>query len=130
MGSGAYVLVSQNSALANQVNLGALTTGILKQTVSAGISTFTIITDNSTNWNTAYTHSQIATGNPHGTTKADIGLGNVDNTSDVNKPVSTAQATADTAALNAAKAYADGLVVGLLDDRGNYNASVNTFPAS
>ena len=37
----------------------------------------------------AYTHSQ-ATGNPHNTTKADIGLGNVDNTSDLNKPISTA----------------------------------------
>ena len=37
----------------------------------------------------AYDHSQT-TGNPHGTTKADIGLGNVDNTSDVNKPISTA----------------------------------------
>ena len=37
----------------------------------------------------AYDHSQI-TGNPHGTTKADIGLGNVDNTSDLNKPISTA----------------------------------------
>lgn len=107
MGSGAYVLVSRDSALTNQVNLGALTTGILKQTVAAGVSTFTIITDNSTNWNTAYTHSQIATGNPHGTTKADLGLGNVDNTSDVNKPVSTAQASANTATLNSAKAYAD-----------------------
>jgi len=30
----------------------------------------------------------------------------------------------------ATKAYADALVVGLIDDRGNYNASVNTFPAS
>ena len=29
-------------------------------------------------------------GNPHGTTKNDIGLGNVDNTSDLNKPISTA----------------------------------------
>lgn len=38
---------------------------------------------------TAYDHSQ-ASGNPHSTTKADVGLGNVDNTSDVNKPVSTA----------------------------------------
>lgn len=28
------------------------------------------------------------------------------------------------------KTYTDGLVVGLLDDRGNYDASVNTFPAS
>ena len=32
--------------------------------------------------------------NPHGVTKAQVGLGNVDNTSDMNKPVSTAQATA------------------------------------
>jgi len=38
----------------------------------------------------AYDHSQTS-GNPHSTTKADIGLGNVDNTSDINKPVSTAQ---------------------------------------
>lgn len=30
----------------------------------------------------------------------------------------------------AAKTYTDGLVVGLLDDRGNYDASGNTFPAS
>ena len=34
------------------------------------------------------------TNNPHGVTKTQVGLGNVDNTSDVNKPVSTAQATA------------------------------------
>ena len=32
--------------------------------------------------------------NPHGVTKSQVGLGNVDNTSDANKPVSTAQATA------------------------------------
>ena len=37
----------------------------------------------------AYDHSQI-TGNPHNTTKADIGLGNVDNTSDLDKPISNA----------------------------------------
>ncbi|MBO7042953.1 hypothetical protein J6W34_00020 [bacterium] len=34
------------------------------------------------------------TSNPHSVTKAQIGLGNVDNTSDANKPVSTAQQTA------------------------------------
>ena len=33
-------------------------------------------------------------------TKSDVGLGNVDNTSDVNKPVSTAQGLADTAVQN------------------------------
>lgn len=35
-------------------------------------------------------------------TKSDVDLGNVDNTSDANKPVSTAQASADTAVQNAA----------------------------
>ena len=39
--------------------------------------------------------------------KSAVGLGNVDNTSDANKPVSTAQAAADTLVLNTAKAYAD-----------------------
>lgn len=35
-----------------------------------------------------------STNNPHATTKAQVGLSNVDNTSDANKPVSTAQAAA------------------------------------
>lgn len=39
---------------------------------------------------TAYDHSQVLTGNPHNTSKSDIGLGNVDNTSDLNKPIATA----------------------------------------
>lgn len=39
---------------------------------------------------TAYDHSQLITGNPHNVTKTDIGLGNVDNTSDLDKPISTA----------------------------------------
>lgn len=51
------------------------------------------------------THAQIdshiaSTANPHSVTKAQVGLGNVDNTSDVDKPVSTAQALADTAVQN------------------------------
>lgn len=63
-------------------------------------------------------------------TKGNIGLGNVDNTADVDKPVSTAQAAADTTVLNSAKSYADGLVVGLWDDRGSYDASGNAYPSS
>lgn len=39
-------------------------------------------------------------------TKSVVGLSNVDNTSDVNKPVSTAQATADAAVLSSAQAFA------------------------
>ncbi|HVH92504.1 MAG TPA: tail fiber domain-containing protein [Candidatus Acidoferrum sp.] len=62
--------------------------------------------------------------------KAAVDLSAVDNTADVDKPVSTAQAAADTTVLNSAKAYAEGLVVGLYDDRGNYNASGNVFPSS
>jgi hypothetical protein len=42
------------------------------------------------------------TGNPHAVTKAQVGLASVDNTSDINKPVSTAQAAADTAIGSAA----------------------------
>lgn len=41
-------------------------------------------------------HSQLVLDdgtNPHGTTKGDVGLGNADNTSDADKPVSTAQQT-------------------------------------
>jgi hypothetical protein len=50
--------------------------------------------------------SPTFTGTVSGVTKAHVGLGNVDNTSDANKPVSTAQATAigakaDTSALTA-----------------------------
>lgn len=62
--------------------------------------------------------------------KGDVGLGNVDNTSDVNKPVSTAQAAADAVVLASAEAYADALVVGLVDDRGNFDASGGAYPSS
>ncbi|WP_321367558.1 hypothetical protein [uncultured Desulfuromusa sp.] len=45
-----------------------------------------------------------STANPHSVTPAQVGLGNVDNTSDADKPVSTAQQTALDAKLNAADA--------------------------
>lgn len=43
--------------------------------------------------------------NPHNVTKLQIGLGNVDNTSDVNKPVSTAQQSAIDAVDNKTAVY-------------------------
>jgi len=55
----------------------------------------------------------------HTLAKADVGLTNADDTSDLDKPVSTAQAAAIEAA-----------AVGLFDDRGAFDASVNTYPAS
>lgn len=42
----------------------------------------------------AYDHSLITTGNPHQVTQAEVGLGVVDNTSDLDKPISTATQTA------------------------------------
>jgi hypothetical protein len=46
------------------------------------------------------------TDNPHSVTAAQVGLGNVDNTADASKPVSTAQAAADDAHQAAAQAAA------------------------
>ena len=51
--------------------------------------------------------------NPHGVTAAQLGLGNVNNTGDMQKPVSTAQGEAIANARRQAKAYADGKVTGL-----------------
>lgn len=45
--------------------------------------------------NTAYTHSQKTSGNPHKVTKSDVGLGNVDNTADANKSVKYAATAGD-----------------------------------
>lgn len=56
------------------------------------------------------------TNNPHGITKSQVGLGNVDNTSDLDKLVSTAQATADSAILSSANSYSDGLITQLIND--------------
>jgi hypothetical protein len=65
---------------------------------------------------TAYDHSQITTGNPHGTTKSDIGLGNVSNdaqlkASDLDTD-NTLSANSDTkiASQKAVKGYVDGRV--------------------
>ncbi|GBR77257.1 phage tail fiber protein [Candidatus Termititenax persephonae] len=57
------------------------------------------ITDNSTYYPSAkavYAHTS-STSNPHGVTAAQVGLGSVNNTSDANKPISTATQAAITA---------------------------------
>lgn len=47
--------------------------------------------------------------NPHGVTKSQVGLGNVDNTSDMDKPVSTAQQNAINAAAGSGSTAIEGL---------------------
>lgn len=74
----------------------------------------TSLTDKGTN-----THAQIdthianVTTNPHSVTATNVGLGNVDNTSDANKPVSTAQQTALDLKANLASPTFTGTVGGI-----------------
>jgi len=56
------------------------------------------------------------------------GIENVDNTSDINKPVSTLQATADALVLTTANTYTDNKLVDYSRDRGTYDPSVDSFP--
>ncbi len=63
--------------------------------------------NNDSGYLTEATHDALPQDNPHGVTKAQVGLGNVDNTSDANKPVSTAQGQAINQAEADAKQYTD-----------------------
>jgi hypothetical protein len=67
------------------------------------------------------------TANPHSITKAQIGLGDADNTADADKPVSSAQQTAITSGVNDAKSYADSLFanVNTAEFAGPFNAVAN-----
>jgi hypothetical protein len=54
--SNAHFLTNQaESGLSAEINLGSLSTGLLKGTVSGAVSTISSITDNSSNWDTAFT---------------------------------------------------------------------------
>lgn len=53
--------------------------------------------------------------NPHEVTKSQVGLSNVDNTSDVDKPVSTAQQQAISDALSSANEYTDKEIADLIN---------------
>lgn len=69
------------------------------------------------NWNAAYKHTSNKS-NPHEVTKEQVGLGNVDNTSDMDKPVSTAQSDA----INIAKKAGDDAQANLdqhIDNKNN-----------
>ena len=61
------------------------------------------------------THIENAS-NPHNVTKSQVGLGNVDNTSDINKPVSTLQQEAINNAEAAANQYTDSLLESLVGE--------------
>jgi hypothetical protein len=71
-----------------------------------------------------------ATNNPHGTTKFQVGLGNVDNTSDANKPVSTAQQNALDAKANTTHTHVIADTTGLQTALNGKAATVHTHVVS
>lgn len=119
--------VTENST--NLVKSGAVYTAVASATAAAG----SVASDLATHEADAVAHLSAtehanvtdhlsATNNPHGVTAAQVGLGNVDNTSDADKPISTATQ----AALNAKQATIDAthkLDADLVDD----STSTNKF---
>lgn len=84
-------------------------------------TTFFKFGDGTTHW-IALPYSKVLSSNV-------IGLDNVNNTSDLNKPVSTAQTAAIVAALDTAKAYTDTSLLNVLIDQGSYISQITgLFP--
>jgi len=118
--------------------------GKLQKQITDLITTVSGKVDNTTTVNGHALSSNVTV------TKGDVGLGNCDNTSDANKPVSTAQAAADAAvasaaasdattkanaaqaaAIASAQSYTDTAVIGLLEFKGTTNCSGNpNYPAA
>ena len=67
------------------------------------------------------------TNNPHSVTKAQVGLGNVDNTSDLNKPISTATQTALNTKANSADVYTKTETDDLLDNKENIIRDITPY---
>ena len=106
MASHAALPTAHGTTTAAQI--GAEATG----TASAAVATHVASSNPHTQYaaTTALTAHTGSVSNPHATTKAQIGLGNVDNTSDASKPVSTAQQTALNLKANAASPVFSGLI--------------------
>lgn len=81
---------------------------------------------------TAYDHSQLTTGNPHNVTKTDVGLGNVDNTSDATKNAATATLTNKTisGSDNTITNIAQSSVTNLVSDLAGKASASHTHTAS
>lgn len=116
MVTGVLTQTTTGTATDTVIRLGVVSNGLTVEGGGAGLSLGETSTTayRGDQGKTAYDHSQVTTGNPHGVTKSDVGLGNVDNTSDANKPVSSATQTALNLKLNASAVSAFGAT--LIDD--------------
>jgi hypothetical protein len=50
-----YLTATSNGTLTNEVDIGAMSSGLLKTTTSGGLANIFTVTDNSSNWDTAFT---------------------------------------------------------------------------
>ena len=92
-------------------------------TITQAVDLDTVETDTGLN----NTHRGVIAGNPHSVTATDVGLGNVDNTSDANKPVSDATQTALNAKeANLTKGNLTELTSSVLDITGGTGAVIGT----
>ena len=108
-----------------------------KDVVSSTLAESDIVTASNTKTFTNKTFDANGTGNSISNLEvADFASGvvatDLDTTFSDDSKIASAKAskTYIDAEVAGAKSYADGLVVGLLDDRGNYDASGNAFPSS
>lgn len=110
-----FTLSGYTSPLTSKINImavdpagGAVTLGPDLTAIAAlDSTTASMIASDGAGW-IQKTYSQVKSA--LGLVKADVGLGNVDNTSDANKPVSTAQAAADALALPLAGGTMSGAI--------------------
>jgi hypothetical protein len=73
---------------------GSQVTNLSAENITEGTTAKVLTSDERDSIAANVVHTATVSGNPHAVTATDINLGNVDNTADTNKPVSTAQQTA------------------------------------
>ena len=70
------------------IDVSSATLSLINNSLQPGDNVSDLINDSG--YLTELTHDALPSDNPHGVTAAQVGLGNVDNTSDADKPISTA----------------------------------------
>lgn len=98
-----YVLPTASATVLGGIKVGSnltIVNGVLSAKDGIALGTTSSTAFRGDYGNTAYTHSQKTSGNPHKVTKSDVGLGNVDNTADANKSVKYATTAGDAATVS------------------------------